>query len=93
MLLPQVFTVRNCGGGGGVDIPPGVDIPGWVGIPGTPRDTYPSPVLTPSGSHQNMYSGQAGGTHPTGMLSCCFVNTNKLLLPTNDSSGSSTIIA
>ena len=25
---------------------------------------------TPSGSHQNMYSWQADGTHPTGMLSC-----------------------
>ena len=31
--------------------------------------TYPG-VLTPSGGHQNMYSWQAGGTHPTGMLSC-----------------------
>ena len=32
----------------------------------------PSPipkVMTPSGGHQNMYTWQAGGTHPTGMLS------------------------
>ena len=32
----------------------------------------PSPipkVLTPSGGHQNMYTWQADGTHPTGMLS------------------------
>ena len=28
------------------------------------------PLVTPSGSHQNMYSWQAGSTHPTGMLSC-----------------------
>ena len=27
-------------------------------------------LLTPSGGHQNMYGWQAGGTHPTGMLSC-----------------------
>ena len=30
----------------------------------------PPPVLTPSGGHQNRYSWQADGTHPTGMLSC-----------------------
>ena len=27
------------------------------------------PVLTPSGSQHNIYGWQAGGTHPTGMLS------------------------
>ena len=27
-------------------------------------------VLTSSGGHQNTYGWQAGGTHPTGMLSC-----------------------
>ena len=27
-------------------------------------------VLTSSGGHRNMYDWQAGGTHPTGMLSC-----------------------
>ena len=32
-------------------------------------DTHP-PLLTPSGGHQNMYGWHAGGTHPTGMLSC-----------------------
>ena len=31
--------------------------------------TYP-PVLTSSGGQQNTYSWQAGGTHPTEMLSC-----------------------
>ena len=30
----------------------------------------PSPVLTPSDSDQNTYGWQAGGTHPTEMLSC-----------------------
>ena len=41
------------------------------GIP-TPLDMgYGIPlVLTPSGGHQNRCSLQAGGTHPTGMLSC-----------------------
>ena len=29
-----------------------------------------SPVLTPSGGHQNTYGWQADGTHPTGMFSC-----------------------
>ena len=27
-------------------------------------------LLTPTGGHQNMYGWQAGGTHPTGVLSC-----------------------
>ena len=31
---------------------------------------YPPPVLTSSGGHWNTYSWQAGGMHPTGMLSC-----------------------
>ena len=39
-----------------------------VGIPGL--ILYPPPALTPSGDHQNMCSWQAGGAHPTGMLSC-----------------------
>ena len=30
----------------------------------------PPPVLISSGGHWNTYSWQAGGTHPTGMLSC-----------------------
>ena len=30
----------------------------------------PPPVLTPSGGHWNTYSWQAGGMHPTWMLSC-----------------------
>ena len=30
----------------------------------------PPPVLTASGGHQNTYGWQAGGTYPTGMLSC-----------------------
>ena len=30
----------------------------------------PLPVLTPSGGHPNTYGWQAGGTHPTGILSC-----------------------
>ena len=34
---------------------------------GTPLPT----LLISSGGHQNMYGWQAGGTHPTGMLSCC----------------------
>ena len=32
--------------------------------------TYPALVLTSSGGHQNTYSWQPGGTHPTGMHSC-----------------------
>ena len=32
-------------------------------------DTHPL-VLTPSGSHQNTYGWQAGGTHPIAMFSC-----------------------
>ena len=30
----------------------------------------PTPLLTLSDGHQNMYGWQAGGTHPTGMFSC-----------------------
>ena len=41
------------------------DILERVGIPG---DEYP--VLTPSDGQKNTYGWQAGGTHPTGMLSC-----------------------
>ena len=37
---------------------------------GNTWDTHPPPALTPSGGHQNTYGWQAGGTHPTGMLSC-----------------------
>ena len=35
------------------------------------------PVLTSSGGHWNMYSWQAGGTHPTGMLSCSLRQVNR----------------
>ena len=31
---------------------------------------YPTPVLTPSGRHQNMHGWQVGGTNPTRMFSC-----------------------
>ena len=31
---------------------------------------YTPLALTPSAGHQNTYGWQAGGTHPTGMLSC-----------------------
>ena len=34
--------------------------------------TPPPPVLT-SGGHRSKYGFQAGGTHPTGMLSCFIV--------------------
>ena len=34
---------------------------GWVLTP---------PLLTPGGSHQNMYGWQASGTYPTGMFPC-----------------------
>ena len=39
--------------------------------------TYPHPhiVLTPSGSHQKIYSWQAGSRHPTGMWSCYCLQT------------------
>ena len=30
-------------------------------------------VLVSSGGHRNTYGWQAGGTHPTGMMSCCNV--------------------
>ena len=33
---------------------------------------YPLPVLTSSGGQWNKYVWQAGGTHPTGMLSCLY---------------------
>ena len=35
---------------------------------GTPLPT----LLISSGGHQNMYGWQVGGTHSTGMLSCCY---------------------
>ena len=41
---------------------------------GSEIPTLPPLVLTPSGSHQNTYGWQAGGTHPTGMLSCIHVD-------------------
>ena len=48
---------------------------GGVGIPG-PIQTrglgYSPPVPTPSGGCQNMYGWQAGGVHPTRMLSSCY---------------------
>ena len=35
------------------------------------EDLPPPPfILTSSGGYQNTYGWQAGGTHPTGMLSC-----------------------
>ena len=38
------------------------------------RNLHPAstatPALTPSGSHKSVCGRQAGGTHPTGMLSC-----------------------
>ena len=34
------------------------------------EDLTPRTVLTASGGHWNTYGLQAGGTHPTGMLSC-----------------------
>ena len=38
---------------------------------------YPPPVLTPNGNYHNTYDWQAGGTHPTGMLSCCICDCDK----------------
>ena len=52
----------------------------WVPRGEYSGDEYPTGVgtqpllLTPSGSHQNMYGWRAGGTHPTGMLSCLVRN-------------------
>ena len=40
------------------------DVYVWVG--------YSCNLLTPSDSHY-MYGRQAGGTHPTGMLSCIYI--------------------
>ena len=51
--------VTNKNKSGGVGIPEGVGT--W--------DTYASPVLTPSGGHQNTYGWQASGSHSIGMLS------------------------
>ena len=47
-------------------------IRGWVYHRGryTGGIYNPPLVLTPSGGHHNTYSWQAGGMHPTGMLSC-----------------------
>ena len=55
---------------------------GWVSQvvwhthpPGHGTSGYPpKSVLTPSSSHQNTCSWQAGTTHPTGMLSCSSMN-------------------
>ena len=51
---------------------------GWVcpggGYPRSHSIT-PHPVLTRSRGHQNTYGWQADGAHPTGMLSCCQINT------------------
>ena len=38
--------------------------------------THPA-VLTSSGGHRNMHRWQAGGTHPTGMLSCYYLPQTK----------------
>ena len=38
--------------------------------PGTP----PGPGTPPSAEHAGRYGQCAGGTHPTGMQSCCFIN-------------------
>ena len=40
-----------------------------VGVVYPRSDGIPPPVLTPSGSHQNTFSWQAGCMHPTGILS------------------------
>ena len=44
--------------------------------PNTGHGNSPPPpridfLLVTSGGHQSTYSWQVGGTHPTGMLSCC----------------------
>ena len=57
----------------GSHVPSGRVSRGWV-----PGGEYSPLLLTPSGSHQNMYGLQAGGTHPNGMLSC-----NKIFLTWN----------
>ena len=60
---PRIYTHRDT-------IPEGRHIP-WDTL--TPRDTLlpgiPYPLLTSSGGHCKTYVWQAGGTHPTGMLS------------------------
>ena len=38
----------------------------------SPPDMCPPPLLMPSGDHQNKYGWQAGGMHPTRLLSCYF---------------------
>ena len=50
---------------------------GWVCIP-LPPDMgpgIPNPTPVPSADHHNMYGWPAGGTHPTGLLSCSCIHS------------------
>ena len=60
------------------DLPPTTDI-WWISLETcsnlftwgpTPPPPPPQPVLTSGDGHQNTYGWQAGGTHPTGVVSC-----------------------
>ena len=67
--------IRGEGGGAGVSEGVITEKVGWCGYVSTPLQTwdlgYPSthPILTPSAGHHNTCSWQAGGMHPTGILS------------------------
>ena len=53
-------------------VPPRAGTPPWAGIPfraGTPPGSYPPPP-----GAAGRYGQQVGGTHPTGMHSCCVLN-------------------
>ena len=59
---------------GGVprQVPPRAGTPPWAGTP-------PAQVHPPEAVHAGRYEQQAGGTHSTGMHSCCFTFWNTLL--------------
>ena len=66
--------------------PAGGDYSGVVTHPldmGPAGGGYSPPLLIPSGSHQNMYSWQVGGTHPTEyffVVDCILVSWKKFYL-------------
>ena len=79
-MFPQASVSHSVHRGrGGVSIPGPMSFSGGLVCAGrwvlTPPDMGPlgvthPPLLSPSGSH-HAYSRHVGGTHPTGMLSCC----------------------
>ena len=47
------------------------------------RSHLTPPVMTPTGSHQNIYGWQAAGTHPTEMHSCLDYDFERMAIAIN----------